>query len=184
MGFASKLNMNVFSKDGAADDAVRVATPQPPATDAAASAASGSAAAAARRLGGFRGRDDTLAEGAVDLRATTLGNGFQPNRLRMLLGAVATGAVLTVLAMWQNAASDARLAGQSQVAGDAVMHSQRFAKAAPIALRGDAQAFFQLEESRTELGRELDLLARGGQSPAGRIPARSEERRVGKECPV
>ncbi len=140
-------------------------------------AASGSAAAAARRLGGFRGRDDWRPPMAGrDMRAALMGSSFQPNRLRVLLGAVAAGAVLTVLAMWQNAASDARLAGQSQVAGDAVMHSQRFAKAAPIALRGDPQAFLQVEESRAELGRELDLLARGGQSPAGRIPAASGQR--------
>jgi twitching motility protein PilJ len=173
MGFASKLNMNVFSKGGAADDEVRPATPEPAPSDA---ASGGSAIAAARRLGGFRGRDEAPADGGADLRGAALGNGFQPNRLRLLLGAVAVGAVLTVLAMWQNSASDARLAGQSQVAGDTVMHSQRFAKAAPIALRGDAAAFFQLEESRAELGRELDLLARGGQSPAGRIPAASGQR--------
>jgi len=177
MGFASKLTMNVFARGGAADDAVRPVTPVPVADAAVPDAvASGSAAAAARRLGGFRGRDDAVADGAGDMRATLMGGSFQPNRLRLLLGAVAAGAVLTVLAMWQNAASDARLAGQSQVAGDAVMHSQRFAKAAPIALRGDAQAFLQLEESRTELGRELDLLARGGQSPTGRIPAASGPR--------
>lgn len=171
MGFASKLNMNVFSKDGAADDEVKVATPEQSSDDA-----GGSATAAARRLGGFRDRDDAVAGGMNDLRGATLGDGFQPSRMRLLFGAVAVGAALTVLAMWQNAASDARLAGQSQVAGDAVMHSQRFAKAAPIALRGDAAAFAQLEESRTELGRELDLLARGGQSPTGRIPAASGPR--------
>lgn len=157
MGFASKLNMNIKGDAGAAADA-------------------GSAAAAARRLGGFRRAPDGAEEGGSDLRANALGAQFQPNRQRLLMGAFAAGVLATLLGMWQNAASDARSAGQSQVAGDAVMHSQRVGKAAPNALRGDAPSFAQLEESRAELGRELDLLARGGQSPGGRIPAASGER--------
>ena len=160
MGFASKLNMNLFSKDEAGDADAQ-------------SDASGSASAAARRLGGFRRAP--AADGAADLRANPFGAQFQPNRQRALLGAFTAGVLVTLLGMWQNAASDARSAGQSQVAGDAVMHSQRVGKAAPNALRGDAPAFAQLEESRAELGRELDLLARGGQSPTGRIPAASGE---------
>ena len=166
MGFASKLNMNLLSK-GEADAAG--------AQDAADTQASGSASAAARRLGRLRKEPDAP-EGGADLRANPFGTQFQPNRQRVLLGAFAAGVLATLLGMWQNAASDARSAGQSQVAGDAVMHSQRVGKAAPNALRGDAPAFAQLEESRAELGRELDLLARGGQSPTGRIPAASGER--------
>lgn len=185
MGFASKLNMNFLSKDGAADDDVAVLEQAPEAAASeesaaagatAATAAGGSAAAAARRLG-FRGRsDDAFAMSGDTTSASPFGQQFQPNRLRMLMGLFAAGALVTILSMWQSTAIDARLAGQSQVAGDAVMHSQRFAKAAPIALRGDAPAFDQLEESRALLGRELNLLARGGQSPAGRIPAASGKR--------
>lgn len=166
MGFASKLNMNLLSK-GEADAAG--------AQDAADTQASGSASAAARRLGRLRKEPDAP-EGGADLRANPFGTQFQPNRQRVLLGAFAAGVLATLLGMWQNAASDARSAGQSQVAGDAVMHSQRVGKAAPNALRGDAPAFAQLEESRAELGRELDLLARGGQSPTGHIPAATGER--------
>lgn len=166
MGFASKLNMNLLSK-GEANDAG--------AHDAADTQASGSASAAARRLGRLRKEPDAPESGA-DLRANPFGSQFQPNRQRVLLGAFAAGVLATLLGMWQNAASDARSAGQSQVAGDAVMHSQRVGKAAPNALRGDAPAFAQLEESRAELGRELDLLARGGQSPTGHIPAATGER--------
>ncbi|MDN4036945.1 methyl-accepting chemotaxis protein [Massilia sp. YIM B02443] len=158
--------MNLLSK-GEADAAG--------AQDAADTQASGSASAAARRLGRLRKEPDAP-EGGADLRANPFGTQFQPNRQRVLLGAFAAGVLATLLGMWQNAASDARSAGQSQVAGDAVMHSQRVGKAAPNALRGDAPAFAQLEESRAELGRELDLLARGGQSPTGRIPAASGER--------
>jgi len=166
MGFASKLNMNLLSK-GEANDAG--------AQDAADTQTSGSASAAARRLGRLRKEPDAP-DGGADLRVNPFGSQFQPNRQRVLLGAFAAGVLATLLGMWQNAASDARSAGQSQVAGDAVMHSQRVGKAAPNALRGDAPAFAQLEESRAELGRELDLLARGGQSPTGRIPAASGER--------
>lgn len=162
MGFASKLNMNLLSKGDAAD-----------AQGTGDTQASGSASAAARRLGSFRKEPE--APGS-DLRPSPFGTQFQPNRQRVLLGAFAAGVLATLLGMWQNAASDARSAGQSQVAGDAVMHSQRVGKAAPNALRGDAPAFVQLEDSRAELGRELDLLARGGQSPTGRIPAATGER--------
>lgn len=186
MGFASKLNMNFLSKEGTADDDVAVLeqAPEAPsseesaaagATAATAAAAGGSATAAARRLGGFRGRDDASAIDDVS-GANPFSQQFQPNRLRMLLGLFAAGALVTVLSMWQSTAIDARLAGQSQTAGDAVMHSQRFAKSAPIALRGDAPAFEQLEDSRTMLGHELNVLARGGQTPAGRIPAASGKR--------
>lgn len=170
MGFASKLNMNLLSKGEAGD-----AGAQHPAGTQTSAPASGSASAAARRLGRLR-REPDAPEGGADLRANPFGTQFQPNRQRVLLGAFAAGVLATLLGMWQNAASDARSAGQSQVAGDAVMHSQRVGKAAPNALRGDAPAFVQLEESRAELGRELDLLARGGQSPTGRIPAASGER--------
>ncbi|WP_306395032.1 methyl-accepting chemotaxis protein [Telluria beijingensis] len=173
MGFASKLTTNLFAKGDAAIDALPA---DAPAQDA---DAGGSASAAARRLGGFRTRsaaEALAAESANDLRSTAFGAQFQPSRLNLLLGVFVGGVLLTMLAAWQNAAFDARLAGQSQVTGDAVMHSQRFAKAAPIALRGDAAAFEQLEDSRTQLGRELDLLARGGQSPTGRIPAASGKR--------
>nr|WP_312519344.1 methyl-accepting chemotaxis protein [Massilia sp.] len=154
--------MNLLSKGDAAD-----------AQGTGDTQASGSASAAARRLGSFRKEPE--APGA-DLRPSPFGAQFQPNRQRVLLGAFAAGVLATLLGMWQNAASDARSAGQSQVAGDAVMHSQRVGKAAPNALRGDSPAFVQLEESRAELGRELDLLARGGQSPTGRIPAATGER--------
>ena len=170
MGFASKLNMNLLSKgEAGAAGAQHAADTQTSAP------ASGSASAAARRLGRLRKAPDAP-EGGADLRANPFGTQFQPNRQRVLLGAFAAGVLATLLGMWQNAASDARSAGQSQVAGDAVMHSQRVGKAAPNALRGDAPAFAQLEESRAELGRELDLLARGGQSPTGRIPAAVGER--------
>lgn len=175
MGFASKLTTNFFAKG----DAALAPAPAGESPSASHPDAGGSAAAAARRLGGFRSRSASeamAAESADDLRAVPIGAQFQPSRLNLLLGAFVGGVLLTMLAAWQNSAFDARLAGQSQVTGDAVMHSQRFAKAAPIALRGDAAAFDQLEDSRAQLGRELDLLARGGQSPTGRIPAASGPR--------
>ena len=174
MGLATKLTTNFFAKGEASAEAAPLDEAQ---LDSHAEAG-GSASKAARRLAGFRSRSasEALADGDAELNSSPFSGQFQPNRLRLLLGAFVGGVVLTLLAVWQNSAYDARLAGQSQVAGDAVMHSQRFAKAAPIALRGDAPAFDQLEESRTLLGKELDLLARGGESPTGRIPAATGER--------
>ncbi len=51
---------------------------------------------------------------------------------------------------------------QNQIAGDALMHSQRIGKAAPNAIQGKPEAFKELEESRTELNNDLNLLIKGG----------------------
>jgi twitching motility protein PilJ len=51
---------------------------------------------------------------------------------------------------------------QTQIAGDALMHSQRIGKASPNAIQGNLEAFKQLEESRRELNNDLSLLSKGG----------------------
>jgi len=51
---------------------------------------------------------------------------------------------------------------QNQIAGDALMHSQRIGKAAPNAIQGKPEAFKELEESRAELNADLNVLIKGG----------------------
>ena len=51
---------------------------------------------------------------------------------------------------------------QTQIASDALMHSQRIGKAAPNAVQGSAEGFRQLEESRRELNNDIKLMTRGG----------------------
>jgi twitching motility protein PilJ len=186
MGFATKLTSHLLTKDSGADDTV-LSSPDTqfgPGVGAPV-APGGSAEAAARRLGNVRQRSAPAPaagkakglekEQDEDLSLPLIGHLSLPRQLRLLLGAFAAGILVTVLAMWQNAARDAEAAARSQTASDALMHSQRVAKAAPIALRGDSGAFAQLEASRAALGRNLGLLARGGDTPAGEIPAASGE---------
>ncbi|MFC0254366.1 methyl-accepting chemotaxis protein [Massilia consociata] len=175
--------MNVFSKDSADVDTALASPdtqfgpgmlPQQPSNDG---APHGSAEAAARRLGNTRPRKPLAAppEEGDELRLPLIGHLSLSRQLRLLLVAFAIGILLTVLAMWQSAARTNVASTQSQVASDALMHSQRVAKAAPNALRGDATAFKELDESRAELGRELALLARGGQAGGLALPAASGE---------
>ncbi len=185
MGFASKLSMNVFSKDSADDDTV-LASPDtqfgpgvlaPPSHDG---PAHGSADAAARRLGGTRprksqpGAGESAGEGD-ELRLPLIGHLSLSRQLRLVLAAFVAGILLTVLSMWQNAARTDLVSNQGQIASDALMHAQRVAKAAPNALRGEMGAFNELDDSRAEVGRLLQLLARGGQADGKAIPASSGE---------
>ena len=182
MGFASKLSMNVFSKDDAGDDTILsspdtqfgpgVLPHQPPHDGA----LHGSAEAAARRLGNTRPRKPLgAAPGDEDLRLPLIGHLSLSRQLRLVLAAFVAGILLTVLSMWENGARTDVVSRQGQLAADALMHSQRVAKAAPNALGGQASAFVELDESRAELGRLLTLLARGGQSGGQAIPPASAE---------
>jgi twitching motility protein PilJ len=183
MGFASKLSMNVFSKDSADDDTA-LASPDtqfgagvlpPPASEGVAPL-HGSADAAARRLGNTRPRKPLNGTGDEDdLRLPLIGHLSLSRQLRLVLAAFVAGILLTVLSMWQNAARTDVVSNQGQIAADALMHAQRVAKSAPNALRGEMGAFNELDSSRAEVGRLLTLLARGGQSSGNTIPAASGE---------
>ncbi|MFP5393004.1 MAG: methyl-accepting chemotaxis protein [Gammaproteobacteria bacterium] len=60
---------------------------------------------------------------------------------------------------------------QTQLASDALMHSQRIGKAAPNAIQGNPEAFTQLQDSRVKLNIDLNLLQRGGNYNGHDIPA-------------
>ncbi len=185
MGFASKISANFFQRDRDEDDFVLASPdtqfgpgvlPEPLSAGADAGPASGvgSADAAAQRLGrATRARD---ADSADDkLRLPLIGHLSLTRQLRLLLTAFVIGILLTILAMWQSSVRNDVAAAQSQIASDALMHSQRVGKAAPNAAAGQAAAFDQLAESREELTRQLGLLARGGEFAGRAIPAPSGE---------
>ncbi|AXA92561.1 methyl-accepting chemotaxis protein [Massilia sp. YMA4] len=69
----------------------------------------------------------------------------------------------------------------TQMAGDALMHSQRIGKAAPNAVQGNAEAFRQLDESRRELAGDLALMAGGGEYQGRRLPGAGGELRAAVE---
>jgi twitching motility protein PilJ len=200
MGFASKLTLDFLAKDkdGVADGNTVLASPDTqfgvpsmamPAAAAAAAAPTepapaarkaGSARTAALRLASLlrRRRAEPAAEPGVavpddDLRLPLIGHLSLPRQLRILLLACVSGILLTILSLWNNADRGAVGASQTQIASEALMHSQRVGKAAPNAMQGLPDAFVQLEDSRRELGRGLELLAKGGAYNNQQIPASS-----------
>jgi twitching motility protein PilJ len=198
MGFASKLSMNFLPKDkddgstvlaspdtqfGAGmGSATAVAVIDAP---AATGASTGSADDAALRLGNLTRRKQRAAakkagqqagngnnNGGDDaLRLPLIGHLSLPRQLRILLIAFSIGILITILSLWRNAGSGAVAASQTQIAGEALMHSQRLGKAAPNAMQGIPDAFVQLQDSWVALGNDLDLLGKGGDYNGHAIPA-------------
>ncbi|MES2318549.1 MAG: methyl-accepting chemotaxis protein [Pseudomonadota bacterium] len=77
---------------------------------------------------------------------------------RILMGVFAGGIVVIVAALAMNTANSVKSSNQTQIASDALMHSQRIGKAAPNAIQGNEEAFAQLEESRALLNKDLALM--------------------------
>ncbi|MFC5476162.1 methyl-accepting chemotaxis protein [Paraherbaspirillum soli] len=100
----------------------------------------------------------------------------QQKQIRILLIVLGAALFLTVLFLWLSAKSSALSSTQTQIAGDALMHSQRIGKATPNAIQGNAEAFKQLSDSRTEFNHDLSTLMKGGDykgrdisSPSGQM---------------
>jgi twitching motility protein PilJ len=137
-----------------------------------------SADEAAQRLGNLSGRKQRAAAAAAadaddNLRLPLIGHLSLPRQLRILLVAFAVGILVTIFSLWRNASSGAVASSQTQIASEAVMHSQRVGKAAPNAMQGNPDAFVQLQDSRLALSRDLALLAKGGEFNGHEIPAAS-----------
>ena len=178
MGIASKMSLNFLPK-GKGDNDTVLASPDTcfggdllpeghafASAGAAAAPAGGSAEEAMLRLGNvMRRRAPAAADESEDeenLSLPLIGHLSLPRQLRILLAAFGAGILLTILGMWQNAEVNAKVAARIQVAGDILMHTQRAGKAAPNALAGRPDSFAQLDESRTEVERNMRLLAKGG----------------------
>ncbi|MYM68957.1 methyl-accepting chemotaxis protein [Pseudoduganella sp. FT55W] len=84
-------------------------------------------------------------------------------QLSVLSTALAVSLGLSAVAVAFNNIHSANRSAQTQVASDALMHSQRIGKAAPNAVQGSVEGFRQLEESRKELSNDINLMTRGGQ---------------------
>ncbi|MGZ8290465.1 MAG: methyl-accepting chemotaxis protein [Telluria sp.] len=142
------------------------AQPAESSADAAADASPLSIGGAIRRKGGAAAAGED-----VDNPLPFIGHLSLPRQLRILLMVFGAGILLTIFALWRNAASNEVASAQTQIASDALMHSQRIGKAAPNAVQGNAASFAQLQESRAMLTRDLNLLSRGGQFAGQTIPA-------------
>jgi twitching motility protein PilJ len=134
-----------------------------------------SAASAALRLAdvvrGKRPAPAPVEELDAELKLPLIGHMSLPRQLRILLMVFGAGILVTIFALWRNSVTGAEASAQTQLASDALMHSQRLGKAAPNAIKGAPEAFVQLQESRALLNRDLHLLLRGGDFAGNHIPA-------------
>ena len=83
-------------------------------------------------------------------------------QLSILSTVMALSLAASLLFVGLNTRSGNIASAQTQLASDALMHSQRIGKAAPNAVQGNPEAFRQLEESRNELNQDFRLMLRGG----------------------
>ena len=124
-----------------------------------------------RRKRGAAPATVTNDEGDAEVRMPLIGHLSLPRQLRILLMIFGVGILITILALWRNSVSGGDASAQTQIASDALMHSQRIGKAAPNAIRGSPEAFVQLGDSRVQLNADLNLLQRGGEFAGSTIPA-------------
>ena len=83
-------------------------------------------------------------------------------QIRILATVFFVSLALSVVFASLNSRSTTQSTTQTQIAGDALMHSQRIGKAAPNAIQGNPEAFKQLEDSRKEFVTDLAILSDGG----------------------
>jgi twitching motility protein PilJ len=83
-------------------------------------------------------------------------------QIRMLLVLLGLSLLLSIGFVWINTNNSSLASIQTQIASDALMHSQRIGKAAPNAIQGNLEAFKQLADSRKEFNKDLNVLSNGG----------------------
>jgi twitching motility protein PilJ len=83
-------------------------------------------------------------------------------QLAVLFPIIASSLLLAFMFMWLDANQSASVGTQARLVGDSLMHTQRLAKAAPVAVRGQADALRQLADSRGKLAEALAVLMAGG----------------------
>jgi twitching motility protein PilJ len=96
------------------------------------------------------------------IRLPVIGNLPLPRQVRILLMMLGGSLLLGSVFVYLNAAISSINSLQTQIAGDALMHSQRIGKAAPNAIQGNPVAFKQLEDSRKRFNEDLTILSKGG----------------------
>ncbi|MEV4778511.1 methyl-accepting chemotaxis protein [Burkholderia sp. LMU1-1-1.1] len=102
------------------------------------------------------------AETAAGFKLPLIGHLPAQRQLSILSTALAVSLGASAVFVALNTIHSANRSAQTQVASDALMHSQRIGKAAPNAVQGSAEGFRQLEESRKELNNDIKLMTRGG----------------------
>ncbi len=90
-------------------------------------------------------------------------------QLSVLFPLLGASLALAFLFMWIDARQAGAVATQARLVGDSLMHSQRLAKAAPLAVRGTPEGFRMLGESRSRLGEAIAVLQAGGTVREARV---------------
>src|SRR5471032_323126 len=104
----------------------------------------------------------TGADAGAGFKLPLIGHLSAQRQLSLLSTALAVSLAISGGFVALNSRNSASTSTQTQIASDALMHSQRIGKAAPNAVAGNAEAFRELEESRNELNKDLQLMASGG----------------------
>jgi twitching motility protein PilJ len=95
-------------------------------------------------------------------------------QVNLLLAIIAVGLMLALGFAAYDSRSTRMMAAQGQVVGDALMHSQRLAKAASIAVQGSTLAYEQLQDSLDNLNAAAELLTKGGSISGNEVAPLSE----------
>lgn len=130
------------------------------------------------------------ANGASSLNATLLGDALQKSgdirlpligglplqrQVRILLLLLGASLVSGAAFVWVNSNYSVLASTRTQIAGDALMHSQRIGKATPNAIQGNPEAFKQLQQSQVEFNHDLAVLSNGGTYQGREIEAPTPE---------
>jgi len=101
-------------------------------------------------------------EQARDIKLPLIGHMSLQRQTQILFISMALFLIIGFVFVYINSDQKYLASIQNQIAGDALMHSQRIGKAAPNAIQGKPEAFKELEESRAELNADLNVLIKGG----------------------
>jgi twitching motility protein PilJ len=101
-------------------------------------------------------------ERSGNLRLPVIGDLPLQQQVRVLLIGLGGSLLLGAVFVWLNANNSNMASTQTQIAGDALMHSQRLGKATPNAIQGNLEAFKQLSDSRKEFNQDMQILSKGG----------------------
>ena len=110
-----------------------------------------------------------------DLRLPVIGHMPLAQQIRILLVLLGLSLLLAILFVWINSNNSILTSTQTQIASDALMHSQRIGKAAPNAIQGNLEAFKQLVGSRNDFNRDLKVLSNGGDYQGREIAPPADE---------
>ncbi|HEY8101566.1 MAG TPA: methyl-accepting chemotaxis protein [Burkholderiaceae bacterium] len=118
------------------------------------------------------GHTDTISQDATfigdvlqksgDIRLPLIGKLPLQEQIRILSLLLGGSFILGITFVLLNSAHSELTSTRTQIAGNALMHSQRIGKATPNAIQGNVKAFDQLQDSRKKLNDDLSVLMQGG----------------------